>query len=244
MKLKGGDIAICRAVITVRYREQYQAFYDRQFIRIETKRKSDEMTTYSVTEQQEAAVQSLLDTRRKPRYGASVIPLTVFLLPMLLLAGGAARSLEGQRQLSSMQLDIRRSNDATVEMAIADFFHCENIPDAGAESPQFKQLISVCCLLGDKFVPPNANKIGGTLLDLNFKMTYERNKEELLKEAGVFGLAFMGDGATIHRMPLMNILAMSGTSSPVTVGIIDCTTHMAEGGKKDAAYILDTLMTR
>ena len=48
----------------------------------------------------------------------------------------------------------------------------------------------------------------------------------------------MGDGATIHRMPLMNVLAMSGTSSPVTVGIIDCTTHMAEGGKIDAAYIL------
>ena len=47
----------------------------------------------------------------------------------------------------------------------------------------------------------------------------------------------MGDGASIHRMPLMNILAMSGTTSPVTVGIMDCTTHMAEGGKKDAAYI-------
>ena len=101
-------------------------------------------------------------------------------------------------------------------------------------------------LLGDKFVPPNANKIGGPLLDLNFKMTYERNKEELLKEAGTFGLAFMGDGATIHQiMPLMNILAMSGTSSPVTVGIIDCTTHMmAEGGKKDAAYISGILMRR
>ena len=36
---------------------------------------------------------------------------------------------------------------------------------------RFKRLISVCCLLGDKFVPPNANKIGGPLLDLNFKMT-------------------------------------------------------------------------
>ena len=47
----------------------------------------------------------------------------------------------------------------------------------------------------------------------------------------------MGDGATIHRMPLMNILAMSGTTSPVTVGIVDCTAHMAEGGKKDAPYI-------
>ena len=64
----------------------------------------------------------------------------------------------------------------------------------------------MCCLLGDKFVTPKSNKIGGALLDLNFKITYERNKEELLKEAGVFGLAFMGDGATIHRMPLMNVL--------------------------------------
>ena len=36
----------------------------------------------------------------------------------------------------------------------------------------------------------------------------------------------------------MNVLAMSGTTSPVTVGILDCTTHMAEGGKKDAPYIL------
>ena len=105
------------------------------------------------------------------------------------------------------------------------------MPDAVVESPRFKQLISVCRLLGDKFVPPYANKLGGTLLDLNFKMTYEHNKEELLKKAGTFGLAFMGNGATIHRMPLMNILAMSGTSSPVTVGIVDCTTHMAEGGK-------------
>jgi hypothetical protein len=135
------------------------------------------------------------------------------------------------------QSDIRRSNDATVEMAIADFFHCENIPDAVVESSRFKRLISVCRLLGDKFVPPNSHKIGGPLLDLNFKMTYEHNKEELLKETGTFGLAFMGDGATIHQMPLMNVLAMSGTSPPVTVGIIDCTTHMADGGKKDAEYI-------
>ena len=82
------------------------------------------------------------------------------------------------------------------------------MPDAVVESSRFKRLISVCRLLGDKFVPPNSHKIGGPLLDLNFKMTYERNKEELLKEAGTFGLAFMGDGATIHQMPLMNVLAI------------------------------------
>ena len=64
LKLNGGDIAICKAAITARYQERYQALYDRQFIRIETKRKSDEMMRDSVTEQQEAAVQSLLDTRK------------------------------------------------------------------------------------------------------------------------------------------------------------------------------------
>jgi hypothetical protein len=83
-------------------------------------------------------------------------------------------------------------------MAIADFFHCENISDKVVESPRFKRLISVCRLVGDKFVPPDAHKIGGKLLDLNFTNTYERNKVELLKESRVFGLAFMGDGATIH----------------------------------------------
>ena len=243
LKMKGGDIAICRAVISVNYRDRYQALYDRQVGRGDSKRKADEMISDSVTEQQEAAVKSLLDTRKHPMVsGVRKSPHSSSSSHVASASGGAARSsssasLQGQRQLSSMQLDIRRSNDAVVEMAIADFFHCENIPDAVVESSRFKRLISVCRLVGDKFVPPNANKIGGALLDLNFKMTYERNKEELLKEARVFGIAIMGDGATIHRMPLMNVLAMSGTTSPVTVGIVDCTTHMAEGGKKDAPYI-------
>ena len=52
-------------------------------------------------------------------------------------------------------------------------------------------------------------------------------------------MAFMGNGATIHCMPLMNILAMSGVTLPITVLIQDCSKHMLEGGKKDALYIAD-----
>ena len=48
----------------------------------------------------------------------------------------------------------------------------------------------------------------------------------------MFGILVMGDGATIHRMPLLNILAMSGNTPPLTIGILDFTTHMASGGKK------------
>jgi hypothetical protein len=57
-----------------------------------------------------------------------------------------------------------------------------------------------------------------------------------LKEAKVFGFAWMGDGAAIHKMPLMNILALNGTTAPMTILMHDCTKHMEEGGKKDAQY--------
>jgi len=66
LKMKGGDIAICKAVISARYRNRYQALYDRQYARIDSKRKSDETISDSVTVQQEAAVKSLLDTRKQP----------------------------------------------------------------------------------------------------------------------------------------------------------------------------------
>ena len=55
LKLKGGDIAICKAVISARYQDRYryQALYDRQFTRVDRKRKSDEIIRDSVTEQQD-----------------------------------------------------------------------------------------------------------------------------------------------------------------------------------------------
>ena len=46
-----------------------------------------------------------------------------------------------------------------------------------------------------------AKIIGGELLDINYENTYNLNKAELIREARVFGFAWMGDGATIHKMP-------------------------------------------
>ena len=123
--------------------------------------------------------------------------------------------------MSSVNMDIRHSNNARVEMAIADFVHAQNIPDAVVESPEFKRLVRQCRLVDSTFVIPSKKKIGGELLNINFENIKEINKTNLLKEAVVFGVVIMGDGATIHRMPLLNILAMSGTTPPLTIGILD-----------------------
>ncbi len=83
-------------------------------------------------------------------------------------------------------------------MAIADFFHCKNIPDADVELPRFIWLVRVCCLVGEVFVVPHQKQIWGELLDLNYANVYEQNKANLLKFAKVFGLSFLGNGKTIH----------------------------------------------
>ena len=145
-----------------------------------------------------------------------------------------ALSSQSSISASIQNMDIRKSHNAIVEMAIADFFHCENIPDAVVELPRVKRLVKVCRLVGEDVVVQNCKNIGGELLDVNYENTYSLNKTELLKEATVFGFAWMGDGANIHKMPLMNILALNGTTAPMTILIHDCTKHMEEGGKKDA----------
>jgi hypothetical protein len=150
-----------------------------------------------------------------------------------------ALSSQSSISASIQTMDIRKSHNAIVEMAIADFFHCENIPDAVLESPRLKRLVKVCRLVGEDFVVPNRMKIGGELLDINYENTYSQNKAELIKEAKVFGCAWMGDGATIHKMPLMKILALNDTTAPMPVLIHNCTKHMEERGKKDAPYIAE-----
>ena len=80
-------------------------------------------------------------------------------------------------------------------------------------------------------------KLGGPLLKLNYDSTKAINTQTLLRGAATWGTSWMGDGATVHRMPLVNVLGMSGNSPPVVVAVNDCTEHLAGGGKKDATYI-------
>ncbi len=98
--------------------------------------------------------------------------------------------------------------------------------------------------IGGKFfslltiIPIIANKLSGDLLDINFQAIYDSNKRLTTEDAKWFGLSWIGDGATIKRMPLLNMLAMCGSKPPAVIAILDCTGHMVDGGKKDAEFIM------
>ncbi len=74
----------------------------------------------------------------------------------------------------------------------------------------------------------------------NFLVTYNKNISKLLQDAEVFGLWWLGDGATIKRMPLFNILVLCGNVPSAVVSIVDCTTHMSDGGGRKMQHILWT----
>jgi hypothetical protein len=63
LKIKKGDIALCKAAIPNRYRERYLALLDSGKGRIESKKHSNQSIDESVALQQKSAVGNLLKKR-------------------------------------------------------------------------------------------------------------------------------------------------------------------------------------
>jgi hypothetical protein len=55
-------------------------------------------------------------------------------------------------------------------------------------------------------------------------------------DAGVFGVGFFGDAATIHKCPLVNMFASSFNVPAMLVDIVDCT-EQVEGRRKEGWHI-------
>ena len=62
------------------------------------------------------------------------------------------------------------------------------------------------------------------------------------KEADIFGLLFLGDGATISRCPLLNILCSTKKIPVAVLEIVYCQGHLSLGNKKDATFICNRFM--
>ena len=57
------------------------------------------------------------------------------------------------------------------------------------------------------YIPSNRKLLSKELLDFICEQNMKRNLSMIKKEADIFGCLFLGDGATVSRSPLLNILA-------------------------------------
>ena len=79
-------------------------------------------------------------------------------------------------------------------------------------------------------------KLSGDLLDKAYEST-EHGVLPILAEAKKYGATIASDGWNdVHRRPILNIMLVT-RGAAVFRNSIDCTDHMAEGGRKKAAYI-------
>jgi len=127
-------------------------------------------------------------------------------------------------------------------MAIADLIHSCGLPFSLASHHKFHRVLSLAKVASKKYIPPGRNKVAGELLDLNYQLYKQQMMEMLQKEADIYGITFFGDGATVKKAPLINILASSVHLPVGCLRIVDCTGHLENDGRKDAAYISELFL--
>ena len=64
----------------------------------------------------------------------------------------------------------------------------------------------------------------------------------ILKEAEIFGLLFLGYGATILIFPFLNMLASAKNIPVAVLEIVDFQGHLADGNKKYGAFLCNRFL--
>ena len=93
-------------------------------------------------------------------------------------------------------------------MTIADLYHAKAIPFNIEESEIFRKGINLSRTVGPDYFPLNRNRIGGEVLDLNWKSYLTKTTKDMMVEAEVFGLVFFGELSMIKGRPLINIIGL------------------------------------
>ncbi len=87
------------------------------------------------------------------------------------------------------------------------------------------------------YVTPTEFAIAGELLDATYNTYMAKVKSEIERDADLLGLTIYGDGETIDKRPMINVMTASAYNPQALCDVIDCSDHMADGDMKDAQYL-------
>jgi len=131
----------------------------------------------------------------------------------------------------------RATADSQLTMAISDLIHSRGLPFSLGSDAKFRKVLTLARNASMSYRPPGRNQIATDLLDLNYSLYMEKNFDSIMKDADIYGISFFGDGATVKKAPLLNILASGVYNSAACIEIVDCSQHMEDGGRKNGKYI-------
>ena len=158
------------------------------------------------------------------------------------LFGSESASAKKKKNYHQMTLVTNASNNLKqsvfeLNTAIAHFLVANSLPFSLAEDPLLKRMLVLSRNVNSTYEPPSRYEISGKYLT-SIHDSYRREGIERLVGGGPsFGISIFGDGATIRRIPLINMLGSNPDAPSVMLDVVDCSQHMSDGGKKDAWYI-------
>ena len=97
-------------------------------------------------------------------------------------------------------------NATLLTVSITDIIISEDLSFNISQKPRFKKVIELERTVSKFYKPPKRKLISKDILDVIHDQNTERNLSLIKKESDIFGLLFLGDGATIYRVTLLNIL--------------------------------------
>ena len=231
-------IKVCPAAVSADVLKRYIDLFESIVSRADTRKRGSDALLEQYSDRQDSAVISMI-ANKVDSLPSSLSSMSAFSAHSVNSPKKPRRtqcSINGYIE-NRRQSDVRTTINARLEMAIADLILSDNLPDRVVESPRFQLVLHHARFVDSSFKIPSRKKIGGELLDINYRSCMEKNQTQILSDAPIFGLSWLSDGATIARMPLINTLAMCSNVPPTCVAITDCSGHICEGGKKDASFI-------
>jgi hypothetical protein len=255
-KVTKQDIRTCRAKIDADNKKVYAAMLQNIVSKREKIRSKNTAIGNHISSHNSKAAASLQDSRasKKPRTSTAleltqISELTAGTSNNIIVSNDVSQrkvvvppSLLSTTAKKSMLQTVLYDNpspegEMKLTKAIADMIHSLGLPLLIVDDQKFKSVLKLAKAVSSKYVPPSRKCVSEDLLDLNYNEYMKYNNEKLQMDADKYGISLFGDGATIKKVPLLNILA-SGVHLPACVlSIVDCTKHLQDGGKKDAVYI-------
>ena len=106
---------------------------------------------------------------------------------------------------------IMTSNETRLTVETADLIISEGFSFNLSQKPRLNKVLYLERTVSKSYQYPNSNLIYTDILDVIHDHNTERKFSLIKKESDISGLLFLGDGVTISRIPLLNIL-VSGKS--------------------------------
>ena len=239
-------ISYCSGIIPPDRKQRYEEFSNRKIDHNTKRKRVNEESMESVRNHVESGASLFRETKRLSRHPPTIITngktiptmsdLTVCTLGVSPNTGIPRTWMQSTINRCTGTLDNLEASEK-LDFAIADLIHAHCLPFSLIESPRLHNVLKLAMLVGNSYSPPSRGKVSGSLLDSNFENIQKEGKRKLISQANIFGLSILGDGATIQKMPLFNILS-SGVGNPAHVlRVIDCTSFLKQGIGKSGTQI-------